>query len=116
MATSRRAGTGGYSLYPVAPCRVLDTRNNGGKPFTGEKMVNVVSSACAPPSGATAYVFNATVVPPGSMPYSDAVAGRLRPAERVDPERLRRLHYLEHGDCAHEQWLHRRLCRRASPT
>ena len=24
---------------------------------------------CAPPSNATAYVFNATVVPPGSMPY-----------------------------------------------
>ena len=63
------AGTGGYSLYAVAPCRVLDTRNNGGQPFMGEKTVNVVGSPCAPPSNATAYVFNATVVPPASMPY-----------------------------------------------
>ena len=62
-------GTGGYSLYPVAPCRVLDTRNNNGKPFMGEKVVPVEGSACALPSSATAYVFNATVVPPGSMPY-----------------------------------------------
>ncbi len=62
-------GTGGLSLYPVAPCRVLDTRNNNGQPFSGEKTVNVVGSACAPPSNAAAYVFNATVVPPGSMPY-----------------------------------------------
>jgi hypothetical protein len=63
-------GQTGLSLYPVAPCRVLDTRNVGnGQPFMGEKTVNVVGSACAPPSSAQAYVFNATVVPPGSMPY-----------------------------------------------
>ena len=62
-------GTGGYSLYPVAPCRVLDTRNNHGQPFQGPKTVTVEGSACAPPSSATAYVFNATVVPPGQMPY-----------------------------------------------
>jgi len=62
-------GTGGLSLYPTAPCRVLDTRQNNGKPFSGEKTVNVVGSACAPPANAAAYIFNATVVPPGSMPY-----------------------------------------------
>jgi hypothetical protein len=62
-------GTGGLSMYPVAPCRVLDTRQNNGQPFMGEKTVNVVGSACAPPSNAAAYIFNATVVPPGSMPY-----------------------------------------------
>ncbi len=62
-------GTGGLSLYPVTPCRVLDTRQNNGKPFSGEKTVNVVGSACAPPSNAAAYVFNATVVPPGPMLY-----------------------------------------------
>ena len=27
------AGTGGYRMYPVAPCRVLDTRNNHEQPF-----------------------------------------------------------------------------------
>ena len=62
-------GTGGFSLYPVAPCRVLDTRQNDGKPFSGEKTVNVVGSACAPPANAAAYIFNATVVPPGPMLY-----------------------------------------------
>jgi uncharacterized repeat protein (TIGR03803 family) len=62
-------GTGGLTFYPVAPCRVLDTRQNNGQPFSGEKTVNVLGSACAPPSNAAAYVFNATVVPPGSMPY-----------------------------------------------
>jgi uncharacterized repeat protein (TIGR03803 family) len=61
-------GQNGLSMYPVAPCRVLDTRNAGG-PFMGEKTVNVVGSTCAPPGSAQAYVFNATVVPPGSMPY-----------------------------------------------
>ncbi|MGA2373126.1 MAG: choice-of-anchor tandem repeat GloVer-containing protein [Candidatus Korobacteraceae bacterium] len=61
-------GTGGFSMYPVAPCRVLDTRHSGGA-FVGEKTVSVEGSACAPPSNAAAYIFNATVVPPGSMPY-----------------------------------------------
>lgn len=60
--------SGGLSLYPVAPCRVLDTRQSGGS-FVGEKTVNVMGSGCAPPSNAQAYVFNATVVPPGRMPY-----------------------------------------------
>ncbi|MGO9305606.1 MAG: choice-of-anchor tandem repeat GloVer-containing protein [Candidatus Korobacteraceae bacterium] len=59
-------GTGGLSLYPVAPCRVLDTRQSGGS-FVGEKIVNVVGSTCAPPANAAAYIFNATVVPPGPM-------------------------------------------------
>ena len=62
-------GSGGLSLYPAAPCRVLDTRQNNGQPFQGELTVNVANSACAPPPNAQAYVFNATVVPPGPMPY-----------------------------------------------
>ena len=62
--------TGGLSMYPAAPCRVLDTRQVGnGQPFSGELTVNVVGSACAPPSNAEAYIFNATVVPPRSMPF-----------------------------------------------
>ncbi len=62
-------GQSGLSLYPIAPCRVLDTRNNNGKPWQGQKVVNVEGSVCAPPASAQAYVFNATVVPPGKMPY-----------------------------------------------
>ncbi|MGA2369760.1 MAG: YncE family protein [Candidatus Korobacteraceae bacterium] len=62
------AGTGGLSMYPQAPCRVLDTRQSGSG-FTGEMTVDVVDSACAPPSNAGGYVFNATVVPPAPMLY-----------------------------------------------
>jgi hypothetical protein len=61
--------SGGLSLYPTAPCRVIDTRSNNGQPFQGERTVNVVGSICAPPAGAQAYVFNATVVPPEPMNY-----------------------------------------------
>ena len=60
---------GGLALYPTAPCRVLDTRQNGGQPFQGEKTVDVVNSVCAPPNTAQAYVLNATVVPPAAMHY-----------------------------------------------
>jgi hypothetical protein len=35
----------------------------------GEKTVNIVGSPCAPSSSAQAYVFNATVVPTGSLGY-----------------------------------------------
>ncbi len=63
-------GQNGLALYPATPCRVIDTRELGDhEPFTGELTVNVVGSACAPPSQAQAYVFNATVVPPGHLGY-----------------------------------------------
>src|SRR5208283_501341 len=61
-------GPGGLSLYPVAPCRVLDTRKTSGA-FIHELTVNVAGSTCAPPTTAQAYVFNATVVPSGSLGY-----------------------------------------------
>ncbi len=66
------SGSGGLSLYPTAPCRVIDTRKTGnGQPFTGTLTppVNVVDSVCATPSSAQAYVFNATVVPSGYLGY-----------------------------------------------
>ncbi len=64
------AGAGGLSLYPTAPCRVIDTRQLG-PPFSGNlnPPVDVVDSACEPPAAARAYVFNATVVPAGSLGY-----------------------------------------------
>ena len=61
-------GTGALSLYSVAPCRVLDTRNAGGA-FSGKLAVDVLNSVCSPPGAAKAYVFNATVVPVGSLGY-----------------------------------------------
>src|ERR1017187_2680818 len=43
------AGPGGLSLYPVAPCRVIDTRKIG-PPFSGtlNPPVNVTGSFCGP--------------------------------------------------------------------
>jgi hypothetical protein len=60
----------GLSLYPVAPCRLLDTRTSGGA-FNGTLLVDVQGSDtdCAPSSSAQAYVFNATVVPSGVLNY-----------------------------------------------
>jgi uncharacterized repeat protein (TIGR03803 family) len=66
------AGPGGLSLYPAAPCRVIDTRHIGnGQPFSGTLTppVDVVHSPCEPPATAQAYVFNATVVPTGALGY-----------------------------------------------
>ncbi len=59
----------GYSFYAAAPCRAYDSRNNNGQPFQGTRVVDIADSPCAPPSTAQAYVFNATVVPSGAMPY-----------------------------------------------
>jgi uncharacterized repeat protein (TIGR03803 family) len=66
------AGTGGLSLYTVAPCRVIDTRHVGnGQPFSGtlNPPVDVEGSVCGPPATAQAYVFGAAVVPTGSLSY-----------------------------------------------
>ncbi len=61
-------GSGGLSLYPVTPCRVLDTRNSSGR-FSGTLAVDVATSSCSVPSVAQSYIFNATVVPPASLEY-----------------------------------------------
>jgi photosystem II stability/assembly factor-like uncharacterized protein len=63
-------------FVPVAPCRVMDTRNpNGplGGPFIAggsTRTVPIPSSACAVPGSATAYSLNITVVPrKGTLGY-----------------------------------------------
>jgi len=61
-------GEGALSLYALPPCRVLDTRTTGA-PFEGAINVNVIGSGCGVTSAAQAYVFNATVVPQGSLGY-----------------------------------------------
>ncbi len=64
------SGTGGLSLYTMTPCRVLDTRNlSGSLPFSGTLSVSVATSQCSPPVNAQAYVFSATVVPPGGLGF-----------------------------------------------
>ena len=61
--------SGGLSFYALTPCRVLDTRQNGGQPFSGELTVSVQNSPCGPPATSQAYVFNATVIPNGALNY-----------------------------------------------
>jgi sugar lactone lactonase YvrE len=63
------------SFYPVAPCRVADTRNAAG-PFGGPEMeagtlrsFAVPASSCAVPSNALAYSVNVTVVPDARLNY-----------------------------------------------
>jgi hypothetical protein len=79
-------GTGGLEFYPVAPCRLVDTRGaaagfNGIAPFSGppvppvgtatipvqsatEASIDTEPAPCGViPSGAEAYSFNLTVVP-----------------------------------------------------
>jgi len=61
---------GALSLYALPPCRVLDTRQpTGAPPFAGGINVDVIGSGCGGTSAAQAYVFNATVVPPGPLGY-----------------------------------------------
>jgi hypothetical protein len=62
-------GPGGLSLYTVTPCRVLDTRPAGTPPFSTTLDVNVTASPCGAPATAQAFVFNATVVPPGPLGF-----------------------------------------------
>jgi uncharacterized protein YjdB len=65
-------GPGGLSLFPLTPCRVLDTRNptpTGGQPFSGELDVNVAASACGVSLAAQGYVLNATIAPPGLLGF-----------------------------------------------
>src|ERR1035438_10266504 len=61
-------GSGGLPLYPLAPCRALDTRLSIGA-FTGQLRVDIVDSFCSVPSTAQAFVLNATVVPQGGLGY-----------------------------------------------
>jgi hypothetical protein len=63
-------GAGGLSFYAGTPCRVLDSRNpQGTPPFNGERGVDITASPCGLPASAQAFVFNATVVPPGPFGY-----------------------------------------------
>jgi len=62
----------GLALFPLVPCRVVDTRNpnpTGGQPFVGELDVDVVDSGCGAKPSAQAYVFSASVVPQDSLGF-----------------------------------------------
>jgi hypothetical protein len=77
---------GALSFYPVAPCRIFDTRLADGS-FGGPVMAadgarefNVRASECSIPATAQAYVTNATVVPSGVFGFLTLwPAGQSRP-------------------------------------
>lgn len=64
---------GGLFYYPVAPCRVADTRNAtgpfGGPIQNGEREYPIRASGCGVPSTAQAYAVNTTVIPQGVLGY-----------------------------------------------
>ncbi|HXN45590.1 MAG TPA: VCBS repeat-containing protein [Bryobacteraceae bacterium] len=69
---------GALSFYPVAPCRVADTRNAAG-PFGGPKLdaratrsFAIPAGVCNIPTTAAAYSMNVTVVPDGLLSYLTA--------------------------------------------
>jgi len=62
--------TGGLSLYPLTPCRILDTRTAPVKPPTATPFdINAVLSGCGAPATAQSFVLNATVVPPAPFGF-----------------------------------------------
>jgi len=73
--TTGSTATTGYRFVPVAPCRVMDTRNAtgmfGGPTIAGgaTRSVPIPQSACNIPGNAQAYSLNVTVVPPGPLTY-----------------------------------------------
>ena len=75
LPLSGAQGGSALQFVPVAPCRVLDTRNTngplGGPAIQGgtSRSFQVSSSNCGIPSTAAAFSMNVTVVPQGSLGY-----------------------------------------------
>jgi glucose/arabinose dehydrogenase len=70
-------GSGGLNFFPLAACRVADTRNASG-PLGGPMLAGgaarsfPIAGSCGLPSTAGAYTLNLTVVPPGPLGYLTA--------------------------------------------
>ena len=69
---------GALTFYPIAPCRVADTRNAEG-PLGGPELdagatrsFAIPAGGCNVPSTAAAYSMNVTVVPDGPLSYLTA--------------------------------------------
>ena len=54
---------GALNFYPVAPCRMFDSRSVSAMPGGLAAMVNTAPTGCAPPASARVLSLNATVVP-----------------------------------------------------
>jgi immune inhibitor A len=76
----------GFAFYPLAPCRIADTRTAAGPlggpslPARSTRDFAVLDSPCSIPPGAVAYSLNLTAVPGGKLGYMTAwPAGQPRP-------------------------------------
>jgi len=71
----------GLTFYPLAPCRVADSRVAGGPLAAGStRDFPVLASSCSIPSGAVAYSLNLTALPSGKLGYLTAwPSGQPRP-------------------------------------
>jgi hypothetical protein len=76
----------GFAFYPLAPCRVADTRTAAGPvggpslPAGSTRDFPVLDSSCSIPPSAVAYSLNLTAVPNGKLGYLTAwPAGQPRP-------------------------------------
>lgn len=61
-------GPGGLSLFPLTPCRMLDTRHPPAT-FNGTHVLNITTSGCGASASAQAYVLNATAIPVSTLGY-----------------------------------------------
>lgn len=75
------------AFYPLAPCRIADTRSNAFGPLGAPSLnggqtraLPVLSSSCGIPTSAQAYSLNLTAVPAGSLGYVSVwPAGQAQP-------------------------------------
>lgn len=74
-------GVGALNFQTVTPCRVADTRPDGGKtgnygpprlPAGGSRDMNIPNAGCGVPSTAQAFSLNITAVPPGFLGFVTA--------------------------------------------
>jgi hypothetical protein len=80
-------GTGSLVFYPLAPCRIADTRDPTIRPLGGpimngdsQRTFPVTTSSCGIPAGAQAYSLNVTVVPTDVLSFLTLLpTGQARP-------------------------------------
>ncbi|MFN7933880.1 MAG: hypothetical protein U0R19_11155 [Bryobacteraceae bacterium] len=59
----------GAGFFPIAPCRIADTRPDATLAANQARTINISLIPCAVPPTATAYSLNFTVVPQGPLSY-----------------------------------------------
>ena len=94
-------GAGGLSLYPTAPCRVLDTRSNGGAFTWTTQSARECGGKPVRHSGWCGWIrLQCDRRADGPSRLSHAVARWRDPAAGLNPECVGRHHHVEHGRSA----------------